>query len=334
MEYLYSNDTKRLLQPIFVYQITPFPDDLTDQLTAKLPAKLTKLKRGLTLRANSVLVTLFGDALAARQAPVSLGSLIELAGLFGLSSRLVRTSAFRLTADGWFDVTRLGRRSFYALSALGQQRVVHAQRRIYDFAPLPWDGHWTLALMDARLKASTRQHLKRELLWAGFGQLSSNVFAHPHADHTTLKDIINSTKTHDQLVVLRAQSIDGYAARPLATVMQDTFKLAAVGQAWQEFMKRFSPLENDAANLPPAAAFFARTLLIHEYRKVLLRDPNLPQALLPIGWSGLLARQLCEALYGELFNASETFLLSQVEVLDGKLTKTARRIAKSVAHNG
>jgi phenylacetic acid degradation operon negative regulatory protein len=40
-----------------------------------------------------------------------------------------------------------------------------------------------------------------------------------------------------------------------------------------------------------------RTLLIHEYRRVLLRDPNLPEALLPAGWPGLQARALCESLY-------------------------------------
>ena len=280
-----------------------------------LSPKTRKLQHGLTLRANSLLVTLFGDALAAQNAPVSLGSLIELAGLFGLSSRLVRTSAFRLTADGWFDVTRVGRRSFYALSALGQQRVVHAQRRIYDFAPLPWAGYWTLALVDARLKASTRQHLKRELLWAGFGQLSTSVFAHPHADHTALKDIINSTQTHDQLVVLQAQSLDGYAQRPLATVMQDTFKLAAVGAAWLAFIKRFAAVQNDAASLKPKAAFFTRTLLIHEYRKVLLRDPQLPQALLPVDWPASDARQLCEALYGSLRAGSQAYLAGLLVLL-------------------
>ncbi len=273
---------------------------------------MTLLKSGVKLRANSLLVTLYGDALAARKAPVSLGSLIELAGLFGLTSRLVRTSAFRLTADGWFDVTRLGRRSFYGLSTLGQQRVVHAQRRIYDFAPLPWDGHWTLALVSAQLKASTRQRLLRDLLWAGFGQVSSNVFAHPHADHTALKEIISSTQTQSQLVVLRAQSIDGYTGQPLATVMQDTFKLAAVGQAWQDFIKRFAPVEPDAAGLNPANAFYTRTLLIHEYRKVLLRDPQLPADLLPDNWSGNKARALCAAMYRSMADSSNQFLAERV----------------------
>ena len=270
------------------------------------------LQTGLKLRANSLLITLYGDCLAARKAPISLATLIELAGLFGLSPRLVRTSVFRLAADGWFDATKLGRRSFYGLSALGMQRVVHAQRRIYDFKPMPWDGHWVLALIHAQLKASTRQHLKRELLWAGFGQLSTNVFAHPHADHDALKDIIDSTKTHQQLVVLRAQSMDSYAQRPLAKVMHDTFKLEAVGQAWQDFIKRFAPVEPDVVDLSPADAFFTRTLLIHEYRKVLLRDPQLPVDLLPDNWSGNKARALCGALYRSLADSSNRFLAERV----------------------
>ena len=291
------------------------PFTLPAKLPAKLPARVSKLQRGLILRANSLLVTLYGDALAAHNAAVSLGSLIELAGLFGLSSRLVRTSAFRLTADGWFDVTRQGRRSFYALSGTGQLRVVHAQRRIYDFVPLPWAGSWTLALVSAQLKASTRQRLKRELLWAGFGQLSNNVFAHPHADHTTLKDIIASTDTHNQVVVLSAQSIDGYPEHALAAVMHDTFKLAAVGQGWNEFIKRFTLIAQDAATLTPVSAFFTRTLLIHEYRKVLLRDPQLPEALLPADWPGAVARQLCETLYQSLAASSAVYLAGHVSCI-------------------
>ena len=63
-----------------------------------------------------------------------------------------------------------------------------------------------------------------------------------------------------------------------------------------------------ATDLNSAEAFFVRTLLIHEYRKVRLRDPNLPQALLPANWSGFRARQLCETLYGQLLTSSEAFL--------------------------
>jgi len=287
----------------------------------------------LVLRANSVLITVYGDVVAQRGQAVWLGSLIQLGGMFGLSPRLVRTSAFRLAADDWLTCTRLGRRSFYALSEAGLQRVQHAERRIYDFKLPTWDGHWTLAILAAGLAASARLHLKRELRWEGFGELSPNVFAHPHASHPSLKEIIRTAGAVDHVMVLSAESIDGYSHKPLQTVMHATFKLDEVEAAFKQFVARFEPVLQQAASLSAREAFFARTLLIHEYRKVLLRDPNLPEALLPAGWSGLLARQLCEALYGQLLSSSEAFLLTDVETLDGKLTKTPRRMITALAHN-
>ena len=289
---------------------------------------IAKLQRGLVLRANSVLITVYGDVVAGRGQAVWLGSLIELASLFGLSARLVRTSAFRLSADDWLTCTRLGRRSFYALSAAGLQRVQHAERRIYDFKLPEWNGRWTLAILAAGLPASARLHLKRELLWEGFGELSPNVFAHPHASHASLKDIIGSSGAIDQVVVLSAESIASYSTKPLQSVMHATFKLDLVEAAFKQFVERFEPALQNAASLSPTEAFFIRTLLIHEYRKVLLRDPNLPQDLLPSGWLGVRARQLCEALYGQLLGSSEAFLHAQVETLDGKLDKMTRRVAK------
>ena len=294
----------------------------------KISPVVARLQRGLVLRANSVLITVYGDVMAQRGQSVWLGSLIQLADLFGLSARLVRTSAFRLSADDWLACTRQGRRSFYALTAAGLQRVQHAERRIYDFKQPEWDGLWTLAILGAGIPASARLHLKRELRWEGFGELSATVFAHPHASHPSLKDIIHASSAEEKIVVLSAQSIAGYSGKPLQTVMQSVFKLDQVGTAFKQFVARFEPVQQHAATLNPAEAFFVRTLLIHEYRKVLLRDPNLPQALLPANWPGLRARQVCESLYGQLLTNSEVFLQAHVYTLDGKLAKAPRRKIK------
>ena len=298
-----------------------------------ISTSVAKLQRGLVLRANSVLLTVYGDVMAQRDQAVWLGSLIQLADLFGLSSRLVRTSAFRLSADDWLTCTRSGRRSFYGLSVAGLQRVQHAERRIYDFKLPAWDGRWTLALLGAGIPASARLALKRELRWEGFGELSANVFAHPHASQPSLQDIIRSAGVQEQLVVLSAESLPSYSSKPLQTVMHATFKLDQVDTGWKQFLTRFEPLLQAASGLNTAEAFFVRTLLIHEYRKVLLRDPHLPQPLLPAGWSGLLARQLCEALYDQLFHPSEAFLLAHIETLDGKLAKALKRMATPLAGN-
>lgn len=289
---------------------------------------VAKVRRNLTLRANSLLITIYGDALAPRGQAVWLGSLIGLVDLFGLSARLVRTSAFRLTADDWLAATKIGRRSFYKLSEVGLLRVQHADRRIYEFRLPPWDGRWTLAVLDSSMRGTTRARLKRELLWESFGQLSPSVFAHPHVDHRSLQEILKAAQAEELVAMLSAESIADYSRRPLQTIMHDTFRLAKVEQAWKQFIARFEPVSNSVKSLSQAEACFVRTLLIHEYRRVLLRDPNLPAALLPDQWPGLHARQLCEELYRNLLADSEHFLRANVQTSDGALMKTPREITR------
>jgi phenylacetic acid degradation operon negative regulatory protein len=71
-----------------------------------------------------------------------------------------------------------------------------------------------------------------------------------------------------------------------------------------------------------------RSLLIHEYRRVLLRDPKLPLDFLPADWPGLRARKLCEGLYAALLKPSERYLREQVLTLDGPLAPTPRAISR------
>ncbi len=51
-----------------------------------------------------------------------------------------------------------------------------------------------------------------------------------------------------------------------------------------------------------------RTLLIHAYRRVLLRDPLLPAALLPLDWPGAAAYALCRDFYRLTHRSAEAHL--------------------------
>ena len=53
-----------------------------------------------TLRAGSLITTVFGDSIAPRGGTVWLGSLIRAMAEFGVNERLVRTSVFRLAREG------------------------------------------------------------------------------------------------------------------------------------------------------------------------------------------------------------------------------------------
>ena len=71
------------------------------------------------------------------------------------------------------------------------------------------------------------------------------------------------------------------------------------------------------AEVDAEEAFLLRTLLIHDYRRLLLRDPELPDVLLPAEWPGQKARLLCQALYRCLIPASERHLDKLLRLADG-----------------
>ncbi|MGO4304972.1 phenylacetic acid degradation operon negative regulatory protein PaaX [Cupriavidus sp. RAF12] len=287
--------------------------------TETVSPRIARLARGLKLGANSMLVTLFGDVVAPRPQAVWLGSLIRLAAPFGINDRLVRTATFRLTADDWLSATRIGRRSYYGLSTTGLQRVLHAGKRIYSGEAAEWDGNWTLVMVRGDVRATIRQKLRRELLWEGFGAIAPGVLAHPNADLASLREIVLAAHAQEYVAVVEAHGLEGFSIRPLQVLMHQTFKLGDVATAWGALVRRFSPLVEDAAGLAPVDAFFVRTLLVHEYRRVLLRDPNLPEALLPQDWPGRTARELSRTLYMALVGPSEDYLHRVVEVADGSL---------------
>ena len=61
-----------------------------------------------------------------------------------------------------------------------------------------------------------------------------------------------------------------------------------------------------------------RPLLIHDWRRLLLRDPELPDVLLPAGWPGRAARQLTRELYQRLLAPSERHLDALLQRADGQ----------------
>jgi phenylacetic acid degradation operon negative regulatory protein len=284
--------------------------------TAPRPAPLRRLLRHFRaqrpLRGGSLLVTIFGDAIAPRGGAVTLASLIRLAAPFGLTERLVRTSVARLAREGWLHASRSGRRSEYRLSAQGAERFAQATQRIYGTATPVWDGHWTLLVLPQGRRRPAR--LRGELRWLGFGQLSPTLFAHPGSSAEETREWLKGLPGAQDGLLLRSGAADAATERALAALGWD---LAELERGYRRYLERFAPLE--AALKGPAlsgeTAFLVRTLLIHEYRKIHLQDPLLPPTLLPADWVGFRAYELTRRIYGTVFAPAEGFL-----------SETARRL--------
>ena len=272
-----------------------------------------------TLRAGSLITTVFGDSIAPRGGAVWLGSLIRAMAEFGISERLVRTSVFRLAKDGWLQSTQVGRRSFYSLTDDGREKFRVATHRIYGEPVTGWDGQWCLLLLST-LDAQSKEAVRRECAWLGFGALSANALAHPAPDSSDLEIALQRLGVIDDIVVLSGRTVrSDNAMRILA---RSAWNLDDIDERYQQFVLKFRPLIGALQKEPvvaPRTAFVARTLLIQEYRKVLLRDPQLPSELLPSDWHGTPAYQLCRNLYRGLYDAADTYLSAAMETADGPL---------------
>jgi phenylacetic acid degradation operon negative regulatory protein len=98
----------------------------------------------------------------------------------------------------------------------------------------------------------------------------------------------------------------------------DIDKLAA---DYTVFLERFRPLWRMLRETPPSPAlcFIIRLIVIHEYRRLTLRDPQLPAELLDPDWAGAKARILCRNLYRLVQGSAEEYLLTHAETADGPL---------------
>ncbi len=262
-------------------------------------------------RAKSLCVTLLGDAIGPHGGSIWLSDLIELVTPLGVNERLLRTSVFRLVAQGWLQSERHGRRSLYRLSEQGEELTRQASSRIYEGSPAQWEGDWTLVILPrfGNSSMSKRSEVRRELIWAGFGAIAPGIFALPRNQAGVAQKVLGKLKLSDNALVLGAHEMNDSKGLVISSLISQCWDLEGVARQYQEFSETFGPmLAAVGENIRPSQAFAVRALTIHEWRRIVLHDPQLPNQMLPGNWPGHAARALCGQLYWSIFDMAEQHL--------------------------
>jgi phenylacetic acid degradation operon negative regulatory protein len=272
-------------------------------------------------RASSLTITVWGDAIAPHGGAVMLPGLIRLLKPFGVNERLTRTSVFRLARERWLAAKRIGRRSLYRLTSSGAKRFEHAYRRIYAAPAESWDDSWELVVADG-LPGRRREVLRNELRWEGFGVISAGVYARPAQAGNSVPFAIAAHR--GGIITVRATDDASLQGSSLTSAVPRAWDLAAIAGDYRKFLRRFGGVierfrRASLSDLDPEQCFIVRTLLIHEYRRVLLRDPRLPVALLPLDWPGAAAYTLCRDFYQLTHRCAERHLAAVLEGPNGAL---------------
>lgn len=286
---------------------------------------LAEFRQQSRIKAGSLIISVFGDAVLPRGGRIWLGSLIGLLAPLQLNDRLIRTSIFRLVKDEWMCSEAIGRRADYMLTPAGQRRFEETARHIYaSNAPL-WDRRWRLILTVGELDNKQRERLRRAFFWQGFGVVGSDCFVHPSADLATALDALTTEGMGDllkNLMPLLAANAGSDLSASDADMVKRAWDLEQLGTSYSDFVVRYSPFLTklrQGANhqIDDESAFLLRTLLIHDYRRLLLRDPELPDVLLPANWPGQKARLLCKELYRRLLAPSERHIELHMKLANG-----------------
>jgi len=280
---------------------------------------------------RTLIVTIFGDVVSQHGKWIWLGSLINSLRPFGYSERLVRTSVYRLVKDDWLQVKKIGRKSYYQLTTSAINHYKKAARRIYSKSILSSDNRW-LILFPSFVEETKMSELKRQLKWLGFSALSSGAFAHPCFDQESIEETIQELDIVDSVIIFSGKTIDGNSANVLKKLVYQKWNLDSLQQAYNSFIDTYTPIfdflnETVANNRHRSNLneqhFLLRVLLIHEYRRILLQDHELPSDMLPKNWSGYQANRLVKDLYSFLADKSCYYITHKLEAVNGFLPEAS-----------
>jgi len=258
------------------------------------------------MKPQSMLFTIYGEYVRHYGSEIWVGSLTRLMGEFGLSEQAVRAAISRMQRQGWLESRKVGNRSYYSMSPRGKKRLDEAAARIYKVESGEWNGKWSIVSYNIpEERRGLRDQLRKELAWMGFGMLTTSTWISPNDLADRVKEITESYEITNYVEIFRAEHLGWSNPKDL---VQKCWDLDGINAAYQEFIgeyrKHFEAMTEKVQNneeISESYCFVEKTKLVHQYRKFLFIDPDLPQELLPEVWLGDEADRLFQNYY-ELLN--------------------------------
>ncbi|MFD2638727.1 phenylacetic acid degradation operon negative regulatory protein PaaX [Piscibacillus salipiscarius] len=239
---------------------------------------------------RSMIFTLYGDYVRHYGSVIWIGSLIKLLKEFGHNEQAVRAAISRMSKQGWVKSEKRGNRSYYSLTEQGKARMEEASKRIYKFESQKWDGYWRMLVYNIpENKRSLRDELRKELVWSGFGNLSNSCWITPNPLDEQIHRLVDKYEIADYITYFKS-TYEGMSTPQ--SLVDKCWDLEDVNQKYSDFIKEYSEKYYIDKNLiekgaiSDGACFVKCASLVHQYRKFLFIDPDLPEELLPNQWLG------------------------------------------------
>ncbi|RNB87874.1 phenylacetic acid degradation operon negative regulatory protein PaaX [Brevibacillus fluminis] len=271
------------------------------------------------MKPQSMLFTIYGEYVRHYGSEIWIGSLTKLMGEFGLSEPAVRAAISRMLRQGWLDSRKVGNRSYYSMSARGKNRLEEAAARIYKVEESDWDGRWCIVSYNIpEERRALRDQLRKDLSWMGFGMLTTSTWISPNNLSDYVKELTESYDIKDHVEMFYADHLGWSDPKEL---VKKCWNLDEINDAYKSFIDVYRPQFEQMADdlrqnkdVADSYCFVEKTKLVHEYRKFLFIDPDLPQELVPELWLGKEADQLFKDYYALLNPGAVRFFEDAYEV--------------------
>lgn len=219
----------------------------------------------------SVIVTIFGDLALDASDQISGAMLSRLTQMMGIKPQAMRVALHRLRKDGWLISERKGRTSMYQLTPRAYSESQAVRGRIYALHP---PNDWQLVLK-AHGDGDTRTAIKVAsgvFLRGGEAPIENrdNLILSGGAQHVPnwLKDIASTPELHAKYAKLDAILTQTEA---MIDTWPDPFEIATL-----------------------------RVLIVHNWRRIVLRHPDLPAQFYAEVWPGIACRKRVSTLLTRL----------------------------------
>lgn len=243
------------------------------------------------MKPRSIVFDLFGDYVRYAGGEVRLRALVDLLAAFDIGDSTVRVAMNRLRKEEWFDVRREGRETVFVLNDRSWRMLDEGRERIFNRTSAGWDRRWSMAIYTVpESDRPLREELRKELAWLGFGTLTASTWLSPW-DRLRAVEERFAGRPGLRLDLLRCESAGLAKDREMAARCWDLDELNADYAAWlATYRPRMAGYR--AGRLAPRDALVERMRLAHDYRHFPFRDPDLPEDLVPAGWTGGGAHEL------------------------------------------
>lgn len=231
---------------------------------------------GTTPRVWSLLVTVFGELAQEADAQISGSLLRSLSEHIGIKPEAMRVALHRLRKDGWIASERTGRTSDYFLTHWGRAQSIAASPRIYAKGA---------AATEAWLVVFNPGHPAPEDQTSG-AWVSSNIL------------VTSAPPDTDDVIAQKLDIADRLPEWVTSKVCDPT--TIKLSQNFLSALDAVQSLLGATTDLTPMQTAALRILLVHGWRRIVLKTPVLPDHVFPDGWRGMECRARTSSLLDQL----------------------------------